>query len=244
MIRKIVTSQAYRQSAATSRHDREADPENRLLARGPRFRLDAETIRDQALFTSGLLVESFGGAPVRPYQPPGIWEAVGYSGSNTVRYARDSGDALYRRSIYTFWKRTAPPASLVIFDAPNRETTCLARERTNSPLQALALMNDEQQVEAARHLATRTIRDHDTDADRIPALFARVAARTPSLAEIQILASSLAHFTSTYQADPDAASALVSYGESPPPEDIPATTLAPWTMLASQVLNLDEILNR
>ena len=132
--RLIVTSEAYRRSTQVNEDTLRIDPENRLLARGPRHRLDAEVIRDLALSVSGLLVEELGGEPVRPYQPPGVWEAVGYTGSNTANYEAQRGDALYRRSLYTFWKRTAPPPNMKLFDAPDRETCVVRRERTNTPL--------------------------------------------------------------------------------------------------------------
>ncbi|MCC5774154.1 DUF1553 domain-containing protein, partial [Klebsiella pneumoniae] len=134
------------------------DPENALLARGARFRLDAEAVRDTALSLSGLLVERLGGKSVKPYQPEGLWEAVAFVGSNTQRFTRDNGEALYRRGLYTFWKRTSPPPSLLTFDAPSRENCIARRARTNTPLQALALMNDEQYVEASRFLAERMLK--------------------------------------------------------------------------------------
>ncbi|MFV1994409.1 MAG: PSD1 and planctomycete cytochrome C domain-containing protein, partial [Verrucomicrobiales bacterium] len=150
LYRKIVLSETYAQSSRITPELLEADPDNRLLARGPRFRLDAEMIRDQALFASGLLVEHLGGPSVKPYQPAGLWKTVGYSGSNTVEFHQDHGEALYRRSLYTFWKRTSHPPNMAAFDAPNREGCTVRRERTNTPLQALVLMNDPQYVEAAR----------------------------------------------------------------------------------------------
>ena len=146
----MLTSATYRQSAAATPEKREKDPFNRLLSRGPRFRMDAEMVRDNALAASGLLVRTLGGPSVRPYQPEGVWEAVAMIGSNTRDYKADHGEALYRRSMYTFWKRAAPPASLEVLNAPNRETCTVRRERTNTPLQALLTLNDVQFVEAAR----------------------------------------------------------------------------------------------
>ena len=146
-----MTSATYRQTAAVTQEKLEKDPHNRLLSRGPRFRMDAEMIRDYALASSGLLVRKIGGPSVKPYQPDGVWEAVAMIGSNTRDYRRDTGENLYRRSMYTFWKRAAPPASMDIFNAPNRETCTVRRERTNTPLQALVTLNDAQFVEAARH---------------------------------------------------------------------------------------------
>src|SRR5258706_9340419 len=151
-------SAAYRQSEAISPEKLDKDPQNKLCSRGPHYRLDAEEIRDQALAASGLLVDAIGGAPVRPYQPEGVWESVAMKDSNTRVYAQDHGDALYRRSLYTFWKRTAPPPSLEILNAPSREVFCTRRERTDTPLQAFVTMNNPQFVEAARQLAQRAIK--------------------------------------------------------------------------------------
>jgi hypothetical protein len=169
--RLIVTSATYRQSSSATPEQYRRDPQNRLLARGPRFRLDAEMIRDNALAVSGLLVEHVGGKSVRPYQPEGLWEAVGYTTSNTARFTQDHGDALYRRSMYTFWKRTAPPPTMQIFDAPSREVCTVRRPRTNTPGAALALMNDVQFVEAARHLAARLYREQTDDLARFAPRF-------------------------------------------------------------------------
>ena len=155
LFKLMVTSATYRQSAAATPEKVEKDPQNRLLCRGPRFRMDAEVVRDYALAASGLLVEKLGGPSVKPYQPPGVWEAIAMDVSNTRSYVRDTGENLYRRSLYTFWKRQAPPASMELFNAPNREACVVRRERTDTPLQALVTLNDEQFVEAARHLAQR-----------------------------------------------------------------------------------------
>ncbi len=190
--RLIVTSATYRQSSHVSPALAQRDPENRLLARGPRFRMDAEMVRDTALAVSGLLVTKVGGKSVKPYQPPGLWEAIGYSGSNTVHFVQDRGDALYRRSLYTFWKRTSPPPSLTTFDAPSREECVVRRGRTNTPLQALVLMNDEQYVEAARHLAERMMREGgQTPADRIALGFRLATSRRPTADEIAYLSNAL-----------------------------------------------------
>jgi hypothetical protein len=245
MVRLIVTSDAFKRSGAVQPQQLARDPENRLLARGPRIRLDAEQIRDQALFVSGLLVPTMGGRGVKPYQPDNIWEPVGFAGSNTRTYYRDSGDSLYRRSLYTFLKRTAPPPFMTNFDAPNREQFCARRERSNTPLQALQLMNDVQHVEAARGLATRVLAASAVDdAARIGWLFETVLARAPEPAEAKLVAESLAAHRARYAADVDAAGKLTRIGDSPVPAHIAPAELAAWTLVANTVLNLDEALTR
>jgi len=244
LVRLIVTSAAYRQDSRVTPALYQTDPENRLLARGPRFRLDAEMIRDNALYVSGLLVEKAGGRSVRPYQPEGIWEAVGYTTSNTAKFTQDHGDALYRRSLYTFWKRTAPPPTLITFDAPSRERFCVRRERTDTPLQALVTMNDPQYVEAARHFG-ETIIEHGHDMDqRLDFGFRCVTARYPSPREKNALRVALQKHLAKYQNDPDSAKKLTSVGESAPPKDANVSELAAYTMVASLLLNLDETLNK
>ena len=160
--RKLLLSASYRQRAQLTALKAEKDPENRLLSRGPRFRLDGELVRDYALAASGLLVPQIGGPSVKPYQPDGVWEAVAMIGSNTRFYKHDSGDGLYRRSLYSFWKRSAPPASMEVFNAPTRESCTVRRERTNTPLQALVTMNDVQFVEAAKVLAQKSMENAPT----------------------------------------------------------------------------------
>jgi len=244
ILRLIVTSATYRQSSAVTAELWRVDPQNRLLARGPRFRLDAEEIRDNALYVSGLLVEKMGGRSVRPYQPPGIWEAVGYTTSNTAKFTQDHGEALYRRSLYTFWKRTAPPPYLTTFDAPSRERYCVRRERTDTPLQALITMNDPAYVEAARHFSARMIQ-HDKGADdRLDFGFRLVTARRPSPSEKSVLKETLAKYLAKYEKDADAAKKLISIGESPVNEKLNPSELAAYTMVASLLLNLDETLNK
>jgi hypothetical protein len=244
-VRMVVTSAAYRQDSRVTPRLREVDPENRLLARGPRFRLDAEILRDEALSLSGLLKLDLGGRGVRPYQPPGIWEAVGYTTSTTAKYAQDHGDALYRRSLYLFWKRTAPPPSMTTFDAPSREQCRARRERTNTPLQALATMNDPQYFEAARHLGYRMLREGGgDDAARLRYGFRLVTARTPSEKESALLDRSLATQRARYAGDAEAARKVVSAGESAVPEDVPAPELAAYTMVGNLLLNLDEVLTK
>ena len=241
----MVTSASYRQSGAVTPEKRERDPQNRLLSRGPRFRMDGEMIRDYALAASGLLVEELGGPSVKPYQPGGVWEAVAMPESNTRNYERDRGEGLYRRSLYTFWKRAAPPASLETFNAPSREYCTVRRERTNTPLQALVTLNDVQFVEAARHLAERTLLDREaSDEDRIASMALRLLSRPLEAEEQAIVRESLGDLLAHYQENPGDAEALVEVGESPADPTLDPGTLAAWTMLANQLMNLDEVLTK
>lgn len=245
MLRLMVMSTAYRQCSDTTSAKTEVDPGNRLLSHGPRYRMDAEMIRDQALAASGLLVRQLGGPSVKPYQPDGVWFAVGYTRSNTARYVQDHGENLYRRSVYTFWKRTAAPPSMEVFNAPAREFCSVRRERTNTPLQALTLMNDPQYLEAARELAARAIRAcGESRSGRADHIGLRVLARRFDEEEQAIIGRSLEQFEKAYEADPAAAGELISLGESEPDGSIPVSELAAWTMVASQVLNFDEAINK
>ena len=240
----MVTSSAYRQSAIVTPEKLEKDGENRLLSRGPRFRMDAEMVRDYALAASGLLSDKIGGPSVRPYQPPGVWEAVAMLGSNTRDYKQDSGDALYRRSMYTFWKRSAPPASLDVFNAPSREACTMVRERTNTPLQALVTLNDPQYVEAARQLAEKAIDSTDNVDYRIDFLADRLLSRPLRPEELSIIRGSLQKFEQHYEASADDAAKLIAVGESKHDSKLPLPQLAAWTMVANQLMNLDEVLNK
>ncbi len=241
----LVMTTAYQQSAATSPAATEKDPSNRYLARGPRYRMDAEMIRDYALAASGLLVNQIGGPSVKPYQPDGVWEAVAMPESNTSRYKRDSGDKLYRRSMYTLWKRAAPPASMDLFNAPNRETCVVRRERTNTPLQALVTLNDDQFIEAARYLAEQTLNAPDpTDRARFDAMARRLLNRPLRDPERQVVETSLHALRDYYRDHPAAAAELVGLGESQPDDRLPKVELAAWTMLANELFNLDEVLNK
>ncbi len=245
MHRLIVTSATYRQSSRTTPQKLQVDPENRLLSRGPRFRLDAEMLRDNALYVSGLLNEKMGGRGVKPYQPPGIWEAVAYTTSNTAKYEQDSGEALYRRSLYTFWKRTAPPPFLSTFDAPSRESCSVRRERTNTPLQALLLMNDPQYVEAARHFGAHIMTDGGNGAaERLGYGFRLVTARRPNSSERAVLLDTLEKYRAKYRKDPEAAQKIISVGESPVNSKLNKTELAAYTMVANLLLNLDETVTK
>ncbi|MBI2825362.1 MAG: DUF1553 domain-containing protein [Planctomycetia bacterium] len=243
--RMLVLSSTYRQSSATTPEKLEKDPQNRLLSRGPRFRMDAEMVRDYALATSGLLVRKLGGPSTRPYQPEGVWEAVAMIGSNTRDYRADKGENLYRRSLYTFWKRAAPPASMEIFNAPSRETCTVRRERTNTPLQALVTLNDPQFVEAARRLAERALREGgDTTAGRMEYMARRLMARALANEETPVVERSLAALLDYYGQHQDEAQKLVATGDSTPDAALDAGVLAAWTMVANELMNLDEVLNK
>jgi len=241
----IVTSATYRQSAAATPEKVEKDPSNRLLARGPRFRMDAEVVRDYALAASGLLVDKLGGPSVRPYQPEGVWEAVAMPESNTHFYKQDAGESLYRRSLYTFWKRSAPPASLDVFNAPSREVCTVRRERTNTPLQALVTLNDPQFVEAARALAQRTLAEAPDACDaRIDSIARRLLARPFRDDERNVVRASLDRLVAYYRSNPEDAAKLLKVGELPLDAKADPAVLAAWTMLANELMNLDEALNK
>jgi hypothetical protein len=245
MVKLLLSSAAFRQGSSVTPELFNRDPENRLLARGPRFRLDAEQIRDNALFVSGLINLEMGGKGVRTYQPPNIWEPVGFVGSNTANYTQDTGPALYRRSIYTFLKRTAPAPFLSNFDAPNRESSCARRERSNTPLQALQLMNDVQHVEAARAMAQRMLTEGGaTAAERIAFAFRSILARQPDAFEAEVTAAQLATHLARYQADEEAAKKVIAHGESKPKPDLAPAELAAYTLVANMILNLDETVTR
>jgi hypothetical protein len=240
----MLTSATYRQSPVVTPDKLEKDDKNRLLSRGPRFRMDAEVLRDSALQASGLLVEKIGGPPVKPYQPVGVWEAVSMPESNTKQYQPDKGEGLYRRSMYSFWKRFAPPPSLETFDAQAREVVCTKRARTNTPLQALVTMNDPQFVEAARKLAERAIRAGAHDSSRIDFMARTTISRGLTTAEAEVIGKSLERFRRHFTSHPDDAAGLLTTGESPADATLPAVDVATWTMVANQFLNLDEYVNK
>jgi len=245
LLRQMVTSSTYRQSSRARPEVVERDPDDRWLAWLPRKRLAAEAIRDQALYAAGLLVERAGGPSVKPYQPEGLWQEVAMPQSNTREYVRGMGDELWRRSLYTYWKRACPPPSLMTFDAPTREFCTIRRASTNTPLQALVLWNDEQFVEAARALAARVLGEGlAEDGARLARLFTRCAARAPDPDELAALAHTLAVFRARYAAAPDDARALIEVGESMAPAELDPVELAAWTMLANAVLSLDAVLTR
>jgi hypothetical protein len=241
----LVSSATYRQAAIATPEKIEKDPFNRFLSRGPRFRMDAEMIRDYALAASGLLVRKLGGPSVRPYQPEGVWEAVAIIGSNTRDYKADDGDKLYRRSLYTFWKRSAPPASMEVFNAPSREVCTVRRERTNTPLQALVTLNDPQFVEAARYLAQRTLKEGGADEQaRMDFVAKRLLCRPLRSEETQVVRQSLADLLTHYKTHLDDARKLLSVGQAKAEPTLDAATLAAWTMVANEMMNLDEALNK
>lgn len=249
LVKMIVTSQAYQQSSAVTKEHLAKDPENRLLARQSRLRLPAEFIRDQALAVSGLLNPEIGGKSVSPYQPAGIWEELASraDGDNWTaqKYKQDKGKDLYRRTMYTFWKRTAPPPSLMTFDAPDRETCVVRRARTNTPLQALVTMNDPTYVEASRKLAERIIKEGgNTTESRIQFAFKLLAARSASEKELGIIRRLLEAQTTAFNADKLKAKKLLQVGESPVDEKLDEVELAAWTLVANALLNLDEMINR
>ena len=245
LFRMIVESATYRQSAATTLEKIEKDPHNRLFSRGPRFRMDAEAIRDSALAVSGLLVDTMGGPSVKPYQPEGVWEAVAMPESNTHFYYPEHGGKLYRRSLYTFWKRSAPPASMEVLNAPSREVCTVRRERTDTPLQALVTLNDPQFVEAARALAQSALEQSGPTSDaHIDFIARRVLARPFRPEELTVVRASLSKLEAYYQSHPDQAAKLLAVGESKPDSRLDPPTFAAWTMLANELMNLDEFLNK
>jgi mono/diheme cytochrome c family protein len=244
LVRLIVTSETYRQ-ASNPREDLTAkDPENRLLGRFPRQRLSAEEIRDQALSASGLLSPKLGGPAVFPYQPPGLWEERSNEGSNTKVYKQDTGELLFRRTLYTFYKRTCPPPLASVFDAPDRTLCTAKRTPTNTPLQALATLNDEQFLECARVLAARTLQETPVTRDRLAQMFRRMTGRTPRDSELKTLEGGLNALLARYRAAPDDAEALLKQGTVSVPKELDKPELAAWTLVASAVMNLDEALVR
>ena len=245
LVRLMVTSAAFRQEARVTPDLLRRDPHNRLYARGPRFRLDAEQIRDNALYVSGLINLEMGGRGVNSYQPPNIWEPVGYSDSNTRFYLQDHGKSLYRRSIYTFLKRTAPPPFMSNFDGPNREQFCTQRERSNTPLQALQLLNDTQHFEAARAFGERMLTEGGaTPEERITFAYRNTLSRSPATDELAVVLQALKQCLARYQADPAAAKQVIAVGESKPRGNHEPTELAAYTLIANLILNLDETVTR
>lgn len=241
MEKQIVMSAAYRRRSEAPAEYWNRDPENRLLARGPRFRLAAGLVRDQALAASGLLVNKIGGPSVKPYQPPGLWQELAGGGG----YKQDKGEGLYRRSLYTFWKRTAPPPSMMNFDAATREGCTVRETRTNTPLQALNLMNDVAFMEAARKMAERMMREGGSKGeDRIAHGWKLLLARTPEPGEARIARESYERFLTRYRANTKEAEQYLSQGDSPRDASLDTAELAATTAVASLILNLDEAVTR
>jgi hypothetical protein len=239
-LKLLVTSATYRQSSSLTPERIKRDPENRLLGRGPRLRLSAEMIRDQALMGSGLLVEHLGGPSARPYQPGELWRELA-----DMDYQRDSGAGLYRRGLYTFWKRTVAPPGMIAFDASGREACSVRETRTNTPLQALNLMNDVTYVEASRVLAQRVLRQGGTsDEERLKLAFRLVVARQPRPGETKILLAGLARHRSHYRKDRQAAVKLTRAGEAPGDEKLDVAELAAYTAVCGVIMNLDEAITK
>ena len=246
LLKTIVMSRTYRQTSHADPELHARDPDNQLLARGPRFRLQAEFIRDQALAVSGLLVRRLGGPSVRPYQPPGLWKEVSHYGSTPATaqtYVQDRGEKLFRRSLYTYWKRTAPPPAMMVFDAPTREVCTIQRENTNTPLQALVLLNDPQFVEASRALAARVL-SQAADSDLLGYAYEAVTGQELDDWTRSRLEARLDEEVRTFEADPEGALALLRVGESERSGHLDPVTHAAWTVVASLLFNLSETITR
>jgi len=240
LTRLIVHSATYRQKSNAQPEQFSVDPLNENLARGPRFRLDAEAVRDQALAISGLLAEKIGGPSVKPYQPEGLWKSVSYDAK--LGYEPSTGIDLHRRSLYSYWKRQSPPPNMLAFDAGTRETCSVRRSRTNTPLQALVLMNDPVFIEAAEHLAIRTLVESKktSDSDRARYAFRLATARYPDADELNVLTTLYKKQLKNYQGNPKAAKKLLT---SNPAKHSPAE-LAAWTTVSNLILSLDETITK
>ena len=245
LLKKIMLSATYQQSSKTTPELKKADPENKLLARASRFRMSGEMIRDYMLTTSGLLNTEVGGPSVKPYQPPGLWEETNAGGNRGVltKYVTDEGDKLYRRSLYTLWKRTLPPPSMTIFDAPNRDLCEVRRQKTNTPLQALALQNDEQMLEAARVLAQQVAGKNEDSTKMLNTIFQRILVRKPDENELNTLKQYYTDATNTFKSNIENAEKLLAQGQFEKPNTDPIKTAA--LMLTAQVIyNLDETITK
>lgn len=243
MIKQLVMSSTYRQSSTIRSIHQKEDPENLYHSRASRFRLMGEFVRDNALSISGLLNRTFGGPGVKTYQPPGLWNEVALR--PVVKFVRDNGDKLYRRSMYTYWKRSAPHPGLMAFDAPTREKCTLQRQRTNTPMQSLVTLNDEQFVEAARAFAQRILKSQKNSlADKINWAFELATGHPADSLRQEVLQNAYNHQFKTFNKEPHRARELLAVGESPRDESISRAEHATWTVLASMILNLDETMNR
>jgi hypothetical protein len=244
--RLIVTSATYRQSSKHRDDTRDFDANNRLLAHAPRFRMDAEVVRDNALAVSGLLNREVGGPSVRPYQPLGLWEEVAYgAGFTAQKFVLGPDNHLHRRSMYTFWKRTSPPPSMALFDAPNRENCTVKRSRSNTPLQALALLNDPQFVEAARFLAQRLLTEAgDTPEARLNHAFLLTLSRPARPEELAILRQLYEEERANFAEEPARAEELLKVGNFPANDELDKVELAAWSTVASVILNMDEVITK
>ena len=240
--RMIVTSATFRQSARITPQKHLKDPENRMNSRGPRFRLDAEVVRDRALFAGGLLLQQLGGRGFKPYQPDGIWENASDPASQTHIYVRDKDSAIYRRSMYLFWKRTAPPPAMLNLDAPLRDTCVVRRSVTNTPLQALTIENETAFLEASRTMAHRLLTKSGTDDARLTHAFELALSRPPTAKELGILKTVLAEYRRTYRANPSNAEKLLMVGDTPAFHDTDPVELASWMIICSTLMNTDEFL--
>lgn len=244
LLKTMVMSATYRQSSVITPQMRDLDPNNRLLARGPRYRLPAEMIRDNALLASGLLVDKNGGPSVFPYQPEGLWEET-TSGRHLTTYYQDTGENLYRRSIYTFWKRTVPPPGMTTFDAAMRTHPSVQREHTSTPLQALHTLNDPIYVESSRLLAERMLKEGgDNLDDQITFAFRAAVSRKPNLQELEILRELFDDELQTYSSEPELAELLLQTGEFPADPQLDPVEVAARTIVASAIFNLDEALTK
>ncbi len=240
LLRQMVTSRTFRQSSVWRRDI--DDPENHLYARASSYRLDAEVLRDIGLLTSGLLDDHMGGEGFRPYQPAGMWMALAHPASNTKKYVRDEGQQVYRRSLYVYWKRTSPHPMMTLFDAPDRESSCVRRSRTNTPLQSLGLLNEIQRIEMARSLAQRLIKTHSDDEARINQLYQWIACRNANDRELGVVQSLIEFMTGRYQGSRDDASALLAVGDAPVDSDLEPTEVAAWTQVCCTLLASDAAL--
>jgi hypothetical protein len=238
----IVMSSTYRQSSDVDERELEVDPANELFAHGPSFRLSAEQIRDNALAASGLLNRTIGGEPVKPYQPAGLWEEL--ATRNATSYVQDTGDKLYRRTMYTIWKRTTPPPSMVSFDAADRNVCTVRRQTTNTPLQALVLLNDPQYVESARVLAERLMHEASDETDRLTRAFRLLTSRRPDANELEILTSLLQQQRSAFAANPKRATELLAVGEYPRDASLDSVELASLAVATSTIMSFDEVIIR